>query len=146
ITDGDDLAGGWESAIGRLRQTGMAVHVLGVGDKDKDSYIPSGPPEAPVLMYDDEEQGRRRVTKRRQGKLLEARAAAASGDYKPAEEDVRPLTTWFEREVASLAPREWTEDRRPLLKQQYGWFFAAAWALFFVAIVRSDRPLAIEDR
>ena len=145
ITDGDDLAGGWESAIGRLRQSGMAVHVLGVGDKEKDSYIPSGRPEEPFLMFDDEE-GRRRVTTRRQDKLLEELAAAANGDYQPEEEDVRPLTTWFEREVASLAAREWTEDRRPLLKQQYGWFFAGALALFFVAIVRSDRPLAIEDR
>lgn len=146
VTDGDDLAGGWQTAVGRLRPTGMSVHVLGVGDKDKDCFIPSGRSEEPFLTYEDEAEGRRRVTTRRQDKLLEDLAVAADGDYQPEEESAQPLVRWFEQSVAPLPPREWTEDRRPLLVQRYGWFFGVALALFVIGIARSDRPLPIEDQ
>jgi Ca-activated chloride channel family protein len=144
ITDGDDLAGNWQPAIARLRQTGMAVHVLGVGDAANESRIPSGRAEEPFLFYVDESRGRLLVMTRRHDEVLEAMTSAVEGVFQREESVQHPLVQWFEQDVKPLPAREWTDDRLPLLVQRYGWFFGAALALFIIGIARSEKP--VEDR
>jgi len=141
ITDGDDLAGGWQSGAQRLKNAGMVMHVFGIGDKDKERFIPSGRADDPYLALEGE-----RVTTRRHDELLEELATVAQGDYQTEESGAHPLVQWFELAVAPLPLREWTEDRQPLLVQRYAWFFGGALVLFLLGLVRSDRPLPVEER
>ncbi len=141
ITDGDDLAGNWQAGVPRLQSTGIAVHVLGIGHPETESFIPTGRADEPWLMFDGQ-----RVTTRRHDDLLEELATAVHGDYQMEETSARPLADWFEQAVAPMPLREWTEDRQPLMVQRYGWFFGAALALFVAGLVWSDKPLAMEER
>src|SRR5207245_152963 len=128
VTDGDDLAGNWQLGVERLENTGMNIHVLGVGDKEKDHWIPSGRADDPYLTFEGE-----RVTTRRRDDLLQELATAAKGEYQAEESAVQPLAQWFEQVVAPLPLREWSEDRQPLLTARYAWFYGAALALFVIA-------------
>jgi Ca-activated chloride channel family protein len=141
VSDGDDLAGSWNRGIERLANAGIIVHVLAVGDREKDQWIPTGKADEPYLLFESN-----RVTTRRHDEVLQGLAGAAGGDYL-AEESVRePLVRWFEESVVPLPLREWTEDRQPLLQARYGWCFAAALALFLIGFIGSDRPLNGEER
>jgi Ca-activated chloride channel family protein len=142
ISDGDDLAGGWQVGAARLKQAGYGVLILGVGDPGQDSFIPAGGGD--YLRYTDEDGTVRRATTRRHDALLRDMAEAVGGAYQPEEATPQPLLRWFRDAVAGLPLREWIEDRGQLLVARYGWFYGGALVALVLGWWYEERPGGVE--
>jgi Ca-activated chloride channel family protein len=130
ISDGDDLAGDWEPALQRCVAMRATVHVLGIGDPERDAPIPLGPNE---FLYAETTAGERvLVHTRRRDALLHAVAEQSGGEHLSEGEAAQPLVTWFREKISRLPVRERTDDLRPVPLHRSGWFFASALVLLAI--------------
>jgi Ca-activated chloride channel family protein len=133
VSDGDDLAGDWQEALPRVREAGTAVVVLGIGDPDKDAFIPTGRVNEPFLLTDTED-ARRKVTTRRRDDVLKTIADQTGGSFLV---EGQSFDTWFQEQIAPRPVQERTQDRRLVAVHRYVWFFAPASGLLLIELVLS---------
>ena len=131
ITDGDDPAGDreWAAGVSAARAAGVPVHVVGIGDPDRDSPIvidgeplafpgPGGVP-APVRT-------------RMRDAFLRELAVEARGEYLPAGRTVPPLGEFWRARIEPLTARQLTDDAVPQPRDRSAWFYAAAAGFLFL--------------
>lgn len=121
LSDGDDPArdGEWREGAAAARLQGIPVHVVGIGDPDRDSAVPlSG--DAALRHGGDP------VRTRLEEPVLEEIARMTRGTYTPARTQALPLARLFHEHIEPLAARDPGADALPVLRQRYPWFFGAA--------------------
>ncbi|MFN4260111.1 MAG: vWA domain-containing protein [Gemmataceae bacterium] len=127
ISDGDDPGrdGEWAIGIAAASQEKVPVHVIGVGDPERDGVpIPVGD-EMVLTRYQEEPL---REIARQTGGLYLAPSGAAP-----------PLGEWFQRHLEPKIGRDHTEDVLPLYRQRYPWFLGGALLLLVAEVLLSRR-------
>jgi Ca-activated chloride channel family protein len=132
ISDGEDLAGDWETGADKARSAGLAVHVLAVGDPRNAHplYDPQG-----VALKDSSGA---ELRTRRDDTPLQAIAKMTGGEFLAEELSPRPLVQWFETHIRPLPARSWSGESRPGQAHQFFWFFAAALMLLLAEMLLGD--------
>ena len=118
FTDGEDLAGGWHERIGMLREQGIIVNAVAIGDPDQGHPVP-GP--GGVITY----QGKP-VESKRSDEALDALARGTEGvviRLGVASADLGPL---YRDKIAPAARRVRNATHRPERAERYGLFVMAA--------------------
>lgn len=135
VTDGDDPGDDreWLTGVTAARTAGVPVHVVGVGDPNRESLIfRNGEPlevvnEAGVAFP---------VQTRLQEDVAQAIADEARGVYLPARRDVPRLGEFFRTRIEPYPTRELADDLLPQPKDRAAWFFAAAAVVLFLTWLR----------
>jgi Ca-activated chloride channel family protein len=141
VSDGDDQGHDRQQAIQRARDAGIAVHVLGVGDPEREALIPTGRPDEPFLQFDPGAgQPPERVRTRRHDDLLGELTAGTGGILLKEEHSSHELRSWHEQVIARLPVRERTTDGLPVLRDRSAWFFAAALLLMVLETLAQAVP------
>ncbi len=116
LSDGEDFGGGLEEAAKQLAESGIAVHVIGIGTPQGSPIaIPGGAPNE--LKRDADGQV---VVSRLQEDGLEALARATGGLYQRAVNagyDPAPV----EARIAAMEGRTLDEDTLNLLEERFQW-------------------------
>jgi Ca-activated chloride channel homolog len=73
FSDGEDHLDRWNSRVGRLRDDGIVVHAVAIGDADEAHPVPAGKTAEPLLYHGEP------VLSRRADRALEAIAAQTDG-------------------------------------------------------------------
>jgi len=131
FTDGEDLAGGWREHVGVLRDRGIIVNAVAIGDPDQGHPVP-GP--AGVISY----QGQP-VASKRTDEALDALANGTGGAVIRlglAAADLGPL---YSERIAPAARRVRNATHPPERAERHGLFVMAA--LMVVSI--GARPKAV---
>ena len=125
ISDGDDPASDeeWRQAISAARASGIPLHVVGIGNPDRDTVLRidgrplevPGPAGFPIP-----------VQTRLHEELLETIAREAGGQYLAARTNIPDLVAWWEEWKKFQKDREWSDDPLPLRRDRSPWFFLAA--------------------
>jgi Ca-activated chloride channel family protein len=119
FTDGEDHPGGWRERVGPLREAGVIVDAVAIGDPEKGQPVPAE--GGLVLSY----RGRPVVSKR-SDEALEALAKATGGMVLPiglAAADMRGL---YEAKIAPAARQIRHATHPPERAERYGLFVLAA--------------------
>jgi Ca-activated chloride channel family protein len=135
VTDGDDPGDDreWLTGVTAARTAGIPVHVVGVGDPNRESLIfHNGEPlevvnEAGVAFP---------VQTRLHEDIAQAIADEARGVYLPARRDVPRLGEFFRTRIEPYPTRELADDLLPQPKDRAAWFFAAAAVVLFLTWLR----------
>lgn len=137
VSDGDDLAGGWQLAAAQLARSRVKIHCIGIGDPNHEAFIPTGRPEQPYFLVAD---GGAKATTRRHDEVLGAIAQEGGGATLMENAVGQPTLDWAATQLLRAPRYTWEGDRRLLAAHQYGWFFAVGllcWTLAWLwAIVR----------
>lgn len=136
ISDGDDPARDdeWRQPALAARDLDIPVHVVGVGDPEAFSKVPS--------QYGFLEQnGKEVLTRLEEGPLLEIKELTR-GTYTPAHTSALPLGRLFEERIATGALREAGADPLPVYRPRYVWCFAPALVFLAAAMAIPDAPAA----
>ncbi len=140
LSDGDDPArdGEWRLPAAEARAREIPVHVVGVGNPDEDSTIPT--PDGPLQDGD----GATVKTRLREAPLQEI-AAITDGVYIPAQTRALPLGRLFHERIESRPMRDDAEDALPQYQQHYAGFLGGALLLLALSIVVGGfrRPRAV---
>ncbi len=124
MSDGDDPAHDeeWRTGVNAARQRSIPVHVIGVGDPENASSIPT---ENGPLLHDD-----KMVTTRLEEEPLREIARLTGGTYVSARTRALPVGDVF-RAIADRAGREELEglEQPEGYRPRYAWFFAPALGL-----------------
>lgn len=132
ITDADDPAGDeeWRRGVAAARKANIPVHVVGVGDPARESFILKGgePLEAPgpggapapiqTRLHED---------------VAQAIAAEGRGAYLPARREVPRLGEFFRTRIEPFPTKELSDDLLPQPRERYAWFLGPAAALLVLA-------------
>lgn len=133
FTDGEDHPGGWRELVGPLRDAGVIVNAVAIGDPETGRPVPSGD-GGPVLTY-----GGKPVTSKRSDEALEALARATGGMVLPvgvASADMRSL---YESKIAPAARQVRHATHPPERAERYGVFVLAA--LMVLSMGAKPRPM-----
>ncbi|HTK78760.1 MAG TPA: VWA domain-containing protein, partial [Gemmataceae bacterium] len=124
LTDGDDPADDdeWRTGLSDARAAGVPVHVVGIGDPNRESPIPTL--HGGRLQF----QGTEVRTRLHEESLREI-ARRSGGSYLPAHTAAPPLVDFFRTTIATGATREEVEGTLPQPPGRQELFFAAALAL-----------------
>jgi Ca-activated chloride channel family protein len=124
LTDGDDPADDdeWRTGLADARAAGVPVHVVGIGDPNRESPIPTI--QGGRLQY----QGAEVRTRLHEEPLREV-ARRSGGSYVPAHTNAPPLAEFFRAAIAPGPTREEVEGTLPQPPGRQELFFAAALAL-----------------
>jgi Ca-activated chloride channel family protein len=124
ITDGDDPADDdeWRTGLADARAAGVPIHVVGVGDPNRESPIPTV--QGGRLQF----QGTEVRTRLHEEPLREI-ARRSGGTYLPAHTAAPPLADFFRTTIATGPTREAVQGTLPQPPGRQGLFFAAALAL-----------------
>jgi hypothetical protein len=125
LTDGDDLAGDGPNSATTIRDAGLRLDVLGVGDPWRATKVPSGNPAAPYVTTVDSDEALPATTQRRDN-VLQEMADRGKGTFFKEEAAAQPVVQWWQTNVRPLPARAREGDQRLLQVHRYGWFFAAA--------------------
>jgi Ca-activated chloride channel family protein len=133
LSDGDDPAGDaeWQDGVEAARRAGIPIYTVGVGNPQLDSEIPDR--QGRPLQY-----GGKVIHTHLHEKPLEDIARLTGGTYLPAWNTRRPLSAWFLNWSRLRPGRDLDDDPLPALLPRYPWFFAAALALFGLAMLIGD--------
>ena len=119
FTDADDPAqdGEWKLGVTAARTAGIPVHVVGLGDPSRDSFVlvDGEPLEGPAGQ----------VQTRLHETIVEAIAAEGRGVTVPAQTSI-PMLDNFYRMLRNTALREVSDEHRPQPQNRSGWFTASA--------------------
>ncbi len=127
ISDGDDpLAGDgeWRAGLGAVREAGIPVYTVGIGNPTDGGKIPTR--DGQTLTH-----GGKEVVTRLQPRLLQEIARRTRGTYTQAGVSPPNLGNLFQGAIERGPKREVLDDALPSYQQRYPWFFGAA--LFFLA-------------
>ncbi len=121
LSDGEDHAGSWAPAAGRLREAGIIVHSVAIGDPDRGHPIPGPGRDAP-------KKGRAPATveTRRSDVALEAVARATRGAFVPIGLGPADLGALFRDRIAPTARRLRDDLRLPERVERFPAFAIAA--------------------
>jgi Ca-activated chloride channel family protein len=129
LSDGDDPAhdGEWAEGIGAARSAGIPVHVVGIGNPDRDAKIVAGGEE---LTFDGQI-----VTTRLQEDPLRDIARRTGGTYIPAHRRIQPLGALYLDRITNLPRREDVEDAVPTYRTRQIWFLLPAFVLLVCVLL-----------
>jgi Ca-activated chloride channel family protein len=136
VTDADDPAGDeeWRAGVAAARAAGIPVHVVGVGDPARDSFVLASNGE-PL-----ESVGPNGVPRQVQTRLNEAVASAIAaetgGAYLPARQGPVRLGEFFRARIEPHPTKELSDDRLPQPRDRAAWFLGPAAACFALAWLR----------
>jgi Ca-activated chloride channel family protein len=132
FTDGDDPATDeeWKSGITAARAAAIPVHVVGVGDPARDSFIlrDGEPLEGPMP-----EGGRAQIQTHLHEDIAKAIAVESRGQYLPARTSVPSLGEFYRTAIVANPSREVSDERRPQPRDRAEGFYAAAVLLLVLA-------------
>ena len=126
VTDGDDFGSEWDSLRDKLKDEGVALHVLVLGDPEQPAEIP---------IYD--RRGGRRLLRYR-GQVVYTRAHAeplrtlareTGGLFVPAFTGPVDCADLYRKIVLSRRQRQWAERLRARPIHRFQWFLVPALAL-----------------
>jgi Ca-activated chloride channel family protein len=120
ISDGDDEEPISAELLGPLRERGLRLHVLGMGDAGRAWPIPSGHPEEPFLVLETTPAGaRERVLTRRRDERLSHLAQLGGGAYLPESDGA--LVRWWHENLRPLPGRRSMGERQTIGVPGAGW-------------------------
>lgn len=120
FSDGEDHAGSWESAIPRLREAGVLVHCVALGDAEHGQPVPAGPAAEPLTYHGVP------VASHRDDQALEAVARATGGAMIPLGLASADLGELYATRIAPQARRRSESSRTGELIERYPLFIIGA--------------------
>jgi Ca-activated chloride channel homolog len=126
FSDGEDHAGTWRTALGRLRDAGAVVHAVAVGDDAKGHPVPSGRGSGTLTFRGST------VLSRRSDAALEGLAHATGGAIVRLGLASGDLGALYLSRIAPGERRARLEARPPERAERYGLFVLAALAVGLV--------------
>ncbi|MGO9597901.1 MAG: VWA domain-containing protein [Isosphaeraceae bacterium] len=120
FSDGEDLAGRWQSRLDRLAGAGVVVHAVAIGDAERGHSVPSGSGDQPLSYRGQTVRSQRNdtaleiITRRTNGALV--RLGLASTD----------LGTLYRSRIAPVAKIKRAAARVPERPERFPLFLAAA--------------------
>ncbi len=141
ISDGDDPArdGEWREGIRAANERKIPIHTVGIGDPQTGSPIPV---RGDAFLQHNHQVVMTRLVE----EPLRDLARLTGGTYTPAGLNTLSLGELFHDRIENAAVREDQEDALPVQRQQYFWFFLAAFALLALEMalggVRPTMPAA----
>ncbi len=120
FTDGEDHPGGWREMVGPLRDAGVIVNAVAIGDAEKGQPVPSGD-GASVMSHDG-----RPVASKRSDEALDALARATGGMVLPVGLAAADMKGLYESKIAPAARRVRYATHPPERAERYGVFVLAA--------------------
>jgi len=140
LSDGDDPVhdGEWRLPAAEARAMAIPVHVVGIGNPDEDSTIPTA--DGPLVDADDVP-----VKTRLQEGPLQDIATMTEGIYIPAHTRALPLGRLFRERIESRPMRDDAEDSLPQYQQRYPAFLGGSLGLLALSVVVSgfSRPRTV---
>jgi len=130
FTDGEDHAGGWRDRLGPLRDAGIVVNAVAIGDPEAAHPVPSGEGGG-VLSY----RGKP-VASRRSDEALDALAAATGGGVVRLGLASADLGALYRERIAPAARRAREATHPPERAERSGAFLFAA----LMALTLGSRP------
>lgn len=127
FSDGEDHVGAWEARRDRLREAGVVVHALAVGDADRGHPVPSGRGST-TLTYRGEP-----VLSRRSDRALAAIARMTGGAFVPLGLAPIDLGALFVRRIDPVARQDRLVFRASGRVERSPWFVLAALGLALAA-------------
>ncbi len=120
FTDGEDHPGSWRDLVGPLRDAGVIVNAVAVGDPEKGQPVPSGE-GGTVMSY----QGQPVVSKR-SDEAIDALARATGGMVLPIGLAAADMSGLYEAKIAPAARQVRHATHPPERAERYGLFVLAA--------------------
>ena len=120
LSDGEDLAGHWQTRLNRLAGAGVIIHAVAIGDAERSHPVPSGSGDQPLsyqgrtVMSQRIDTALETITRRTGGALV--RLGLASTD----------LGTLYRSRIAPVAKTKRTAARVPERPERFPLFLAAA--------------------
>jgi Ca-activated chloride channel homolog len=139
VTDGDDH-GSLSADLGQLlRDQGVALYVVGVGDPSAGARVPvaDGNGQTTFLRYDGFE-----VQTRMRADLLASLALRAEGVYLVPDGDRDPLARLYATQIADLPRRQIDAHSRSVAADRFQWFVLSALVLLGAEMVLRERTVA----
>lgn len=120
FTDGEDHPGGWRDLIGPLREAGVIVNAVAIGDPEKGQPVPAEEGGRP-LSYRGQP-----VVSKRSDEALDALARATGGMVVPVGLAAADMKGLYETKIAPAARRVRHASHPPERAERYGLFVLAA--------------------
>jgi Ca-activated chloride channel family protein len=133
FSDGEDLAGAWGGILPRLRESGLIVHAVAIGDPGRGHPVPSG--DGGPLLYRGEP-----VMSRRSDLSLAAVARQTGGALLPLGLKTADLGSLYQTRIVPVARRRRQALRPPERVERFGAFVLAALALGLAGSWPARRP------
>jgi Ca-activated chloride channel family protein len=134
FSDGEDLAGAWGEILPRLRDSGVIVHAVALGDPERGHPVPSGDGLAPLLYRGQP------IVSRRSDLPLTAVARETGGALLPLGLKTADLGSLYRTRIVPVARRRREAARPPERVERFGVFVLAALALGLAGSRPMSRP------
>jgi Ca-activated chloride channel homolog len=142
LTDGDDQESAPEDLVSELKERGVTLVVVGLGDSSEGARVPilvGG--QKRYLTYEGQE-----VWTKMNAELLRELAVAAGGTFIGAGTKRVDLGEFYARNLAELAGEDATSETVRQAIPRFQWFLAAAFALLLLEGVLADRSGLVDAR
>jgi Ca-activated chloride channel family protein len=125
LSDGDDPAPDkeWLRGADAARKAEIPVHVVGLGDPNRYTFLSIGEEKTPVSTRLEEDP-------------LRQIAAESRGEYLAAQREAPRLGEFFRSNIEPYPSREVSDEAIPQPKERYPWFLGPAILLFAVGWIR----------
>ncbi len=132
FTDGEDHPGSWRDLVGPLREAGVIVNAVAIGDPEKGQPVPAGE-AGEVMSY-----GGQPVVSKRSDEAIDALARATGGMVLPIGLAAADMKGLYEAKIAPAARQVRHATHPPERAERYGLFVLAA----LMALSTGARPRA----
>ncbi|MEM9800554.1 MAG: VWA domain-containing protein [Planctomycetota bacterium] len=136
VTDGEDLTGEGLAAAEQARDSGIRIHVLGMGTPGG-GKVPDG--TGGFVVDPEGDRGPTEVVSRLESESLRAIAETTGGVYLEAKGRVLPLEELYRRAIAPMEGRDVVDGKERVPRDRYQWPLIAA--LLFLLLEGAARDV-----